>query len=217
MMKKKAVIFDLDGTLWDTSECSSDIWNRVLEGHKEISFRMTPAIASGLMGKTMEEIGKQLFPDLPEDIRRAAIDGFSSEEVRYLRENGAVLFEGVRETIAALADRYDLYIVSNCQDGYVPAFLHAHDLARFFKDFEMSGRTGLDKGSNIRLIMDRNDIVEAVYVGDTQSDEEAARSAGIPFIWAEYGFGAAKSPDAVIRSIAELPALIRTSNLLYTE
>lgn len=48
-------------------------------------------------------------------------------------------------------------------------------MERYFEDIEMSGRTGLDKGKNIRLLMERNHIGQAVYVGDTKGDEKAAR------------------------------------------
>ena len=99
----------------------------------------------------------------------------------------------------------------NCQDGYVPAFLKAHDMGSYFKDIEMSGRTGKDKGHNIRLLMERNGVKNACYVGDTEGDEKAARFAGIPFIWAAYGFGKAQAPDAVIHSITALPALLSRS------
>ena len=156
---RKAIIFDLDGTLWDATGCSVDIWNRVFDKH---------------------------------------------EEVKYLSEHGAVLYDGIEETLSSLEKDYDLYIVSNCQDGYVPAFLHAHKMEHHFKDIEMSGRTGMDKGENIKLLMERNEIENAVYVGDTEGDENAARYAGIQFIWASYGFGQAKSPDKVIGSIKEL-------------
>ena len=57
--------------------------------------------------------------------------------------------------------------------------------------------------------MERNDIKSAVYVGDTEGDEKASRYAGIPFIYAAYGFGKAVSPDAVIKSIEELLYAVR--------
>ena len=201
---KKAIIFDLDGTLWDATGCSVDIWNRVFDKHGKTAIRMTQEISSSLMGKTMPEIGAALFPNMTEEERMSIVNDFGDEEVKYLSEHGANVFDGVEETLSALKKDYNLYIVSNCQDGYVPAFLHAHKMGHHFKDIEMSGRTGMDKGSNIKLLMKRNGIDNAVYVGDTEGDENAARYAGIPFIWASYGFGKAKSPDRVIRSIKEL-------------
>ncbi len=205
-----AVIFDLDGTLWDARDCCCDIWNRVFDKHEDITICMTQELSSTLMGKTMEEIGDILFPEFPVDKRRAITDEAGVEEVEYLKENGAILYLGMKDTICQLAKEYDLYIVSNCQDGYVPAFLKAHDMEPYFKDIEMSGRTGKEKGYNIKLLMERNGIEKACYVGDTEGDEKAARLAGIPFIWAAYGFGTAKAPDAVIQSITDLTALLRT-------
>lgn len=56
----------------------------------------------------------------------------------------------------------------------------------------------------MRLLMERNGIAEAAYVGDTQGDLEAARLAGIPFVWAAYGFG---KPEAwEVRIAPLLPA-----------
>lgn len=204
-----AIIFDLDGTLWDSTGCACDIWNRVLEKHNDISFRMTKEKAELLMGKTMEDIGKILFPELHAEARNAIIDEFGTEEVKYLMENGAILYEGLEEILKLLSRNYKLYIVSNCQDGYVQAFLHAHKLERYFLDIEMSGRTGLDKGNNIKIIMKRNNIKSAVYIGDTEGDEKAARFVGIPFIYAKYGFGKTISPDAIITDINELPECIK--------
>ncbi len=207
-----AVIFDLDGTMWDSTGCACAIWNRVFEKRGDIGFEMTKEKAESLMGKTMEEIGVLLFPDAPEVRRKEIVDEFGEEEVEYLKENGAILYDGLEDTLRMLIGNHELYIVSNCQDGYVPAFLQAHRLGGYFIDIEMSGRTGLDKGSNIRLIMERNDIRRAVYVGDTEGDERAARAAGVPFIYAEYGFGKAVSPDAVISRITELPDCIKKFN-----
>ncbi len=205
---KKSIIFDLDGTLWDSTGCVCAIWNRVLNKYEDISLTITQEIVSKMMGKTMNEIGKTLFPNLTEERRQQIIADFGNEEVNYLSQKGAVLYERLEETLKMLSLDYELYIVSNCQDGYVDAFLHAHQLESYFKDYEMSGRTGLDKGHNIKLIMKRNIIDQAFYVGDTEGDEEASRFAGIPFIYASYGFGQAKNPDMIIHSIKELPKVL---------
>lgn len=204
-----AIIFDLDGTMWDSTGCACDIWNRVLEKHSNIDFRMTKEKAEQLMGKTMEEIDEILFPDFSDELRKSIVDEFGMEEVDYLKENGAVLYDGLEETLKELIHDYKLYIVSNCQDGYVSAFLHAHNLNKYFEDIEMSGRTGMDKGSNIKLIMERNNIQKAIYIGDTEGDEKAAHVANIPFIYAKYGFGKAINPDAIITKITELPDCIK--------
>ena len=156
-------------------------------------------------GKDRGRNGKSVISKLA---WRKTIDGFGNEEVKCLSQKCAVLYEDLEETLKILSLDYNLYIVSNCQEGYVEAFLHAHQLKSYFKDYEMSGRTGLDKGHNIKLIMKRNVIEQAFYVGDTEGDEEASRFAGIPFIYASYGFGKAKNPDMIIHSIKELPKVL---------
>lgn len=206
---KKAIIFDLDGTLWDSTGCACAIWNRVLDQHKEATFHIKQEQVAKLMGKTMTEIGDILFPELSKENRQIILDDFANEEVQYLFENGAILYDEVEQTINSLSKDYDLYIVSNCQDGYVSAFLHAHHLKSYFKDFEMSGRTGFHKEMNIKILMKRNRIQTAVYVGDTEGDEKAAKYAGIPFIYAEYGFGKAIYPSARIKNIKDLPECMK--------
>ena len=52
--------------------------------------------------------------------------------------------------------------------------------------------------------MKNYDITNAVYVGDTQGDYEATLTAGIDFIWADYGFGKPEACAAVIRQFSEL-------------
>ena len=204
----QAIIFDLDGTLWNSADRVCDIWNCVFDKYEDVHLRMTQEVIGTLMGKTMEDIGDILFPELPVKRRWKIVDDFGTEEVKYLYGHGATIYDGLEEALKALSPHYDLYIVSNCQDGYVPAFLHAHKMEAYFKDIEMSGRTGMDKGHNIRLLMERNNIRRAVYVGDTEGDEKASRFAGIPFLWASYGFGTAAAPDAVINAITDLPDVV---------
>ena len=101
-------------------------------------------------------------------------------------------------------NKYDLYIVSNCQAGYIESFIEHYSLQEFFKDFECSGNTGMTKYENINSILKRNNILKAIYVGDTQKDYESAIKNELPFILAEYGFGNCDRYYKKIKDISEL-------------
>ncbi|MEW8993698.1 HAD family hydrolase [Clostridium sp.] len=77
-------------------------------------------------------------------------------------------------------------------------------MKKYFIDFEHPGRTGLTKGENIKLIINRNNLKNPMYVGDTQGDRNAARTAGIPFVYAAYGFGKVEDYDYKIDKFPEL-------------
>ena len=64
--KNLSIIFDLDGTLWNSTGCASDIWNRVLEKHNDISFRITKEKAKAKSeGLTQKEFNDRMNnPDL---------------------------------------------------------------------------------------------------------------------------------------------------------
>ena len=111
-----------------------------------------------------------------------------------MAEYGGILFPGEEEVLASLSGRYRLFIVSNCQDGYIEAFFQAHGLGKYFADFENPGRTGLPKADNIALVVERNGLKRPLYIGDTQGDFDAAAKAGVPFLHAAYGFGQIDRP-----------------------
>jgi phosphoglycolate phosphatase len=202
---KPAVIFDQDGTLWDARRVIYDTWKATFDRHPEITVDADFEYMTSLLGKTIDEIAEILMPGVPLDKRDAIIEEACEEEDSYLWKYGAILYDRLEETLRILREDYDLFIVSNSQDGYIQAFFNSHKLDYLFKDIEMFGRTKLSKGENIRLIMERNGVEKAVYVGDTEGDERSARYAGIPFVYCSYGFGHAKAPDASVRSFAELP------------
>ena len=65
----------------------------------------------------------------------------------------------------------------------------------------------MSKAENIRLLLSRNAIDAAIYVGDTEKDKAAADGAGIPFVHAAYGFGRVPDADWKISTLADLPLL----------
>ncbi len=203
--KRQAILFDLDGTLWDSSAEVLLCWNRVLS---PLGRHITEEEMADLMGLTPREIGDVQFPDLPPAQRYALTDRCLDAEAPYLYERGARLYPGVRETLRLLKRRYFLGLVSNCTEPYALAFLHAHGLTALFDDHETAGRTGLGKGENISLLLRRHRIQRAVYVGDTEKDRTAANAAGLPFLYASWGFGHLVGIQSSAKFFSELPEIV---------
>ena len=202
---KQGILFDLDGTLWDSVACITPAWNRVL---KKFGVSVTTPYLRSLMGKTAEEFAAALLPgEDPTKEGLATVDACCREELIELRLYGGILYPGLRETLEAVKPGRRLYIVSNCQEGYIDAFLDYHGFRDLFDGY-LDHSTGLSKGGNIRLLMEREGLDRAVYVGDTAGDEASAREAGVPFVFAAYGFGRAENPDKTIHSLSQLPGVL---------
>ena len=206
---KHMVIFDLDGTLWDSGDSVGESWNIVIQ-RAGYDLTVTADDLRRNMGKTMNEIADDLFGVLPEKERYELARKCEVFENAYITEHGGRLFEGVRETLKELHETgVIMSIVSNCQEGYIPAFLTSMDMHSYFVDYEEWGRSGLLKADNIRLVMERNGAEKAVYVGDIQKDADASAKAGVPCIWAAYGFGHIDKPAGVLNEFRELPQVLK--------
>ena len=200
------ILFDLDGTLWDAALPITKAWNIVLRRRNFPP--LTLAQLSSYLGKTPEEIAALMLPSLPQSERMRVMDECFQEENDYLSQHGGRLYPHLEETLSLLSQRFGLYIVSNCSHGYIETFWNYHRLKPYFLDMEYAGRTGKSKGQNIRLLMNRNSVRRAVYVGDTLGDLQAAQEARIPFIHAAYGFGSVPPGSPSISSICSLPDVV---------
>ena len=208
-MKDTLLLFDLDGTLWDSASAVAEAWNEIFQREDPSLKPLTVDDIHGVMGMTMKEIGQTLYPDFQSPRRAAVFDECCTYEVEYLYKHCGTLYPDFRSTLEALrAKGYELAVVSNCQLGYIDAFLASSGAAGLFIDYEEWERTGLTKGENIRLVMERNGYKKGIYIGDTKKDREAALQAGIPFIHAAYGFGKVESSDGTIQKLSDLPAEI---------
>lgn len=156
------------------------------------------------MGLQMDDISRKLFPNLDFKTRTKIIKQCFEIEGKYIEEHGGILYKKVEDVLNNLSKKYKLFIVSNCQQGYIEGFFKYHQLENYFLDYEIPSRTGLTKGENIRLIMERNDLTKPVYIGNTEGDLKAARYASIPFVFAKYGFGNVTDYDYVIEKFDDL-------------
>ncbi len=208
------IIFDLDGTLWDSSETVAASWSETvrLSGIPLLrSASFTAEDLRSVMGMTMTDIADKLFPDLSPTRRAELMDRCSQDENNFIAVNGGILYENEEEVLSELSHDKRLFIVSNCQCGYIEAYLEYTGFEKYFSDYLCWGDTGKGKAENIRLLIEKNKCINSVYVGDTRGDYASAEQAGTPFIHAAYGFGtlrASDKPAAVISGLKDLAKVL---------
>lgn len=201
---KKCIIFDVDGTLWNSSEGVIKAGNEIIEKELGIKDYLNQDIMDQVMGLEVNEIAAVYFPWLDHEKGSELVIKCMDNENAYLSKHGGILYDQVESVLKELSKKSDLMIVTNAQKGYVEAMFQAHSIGQYFKDYIEAGETGLPKGKNIQLIMERNGYTEAVYVGDTNKDYEACKEAQIPMIYCAYGFGTVEDYWKKIDSFDEL-------------
>lgn len=205
-MNVESIIFDIDGTLWDSRALVAEGYNMQLgeEGLEE--YFVTAEDLKSLFGKTMTEIADILFVDFGVPERYELMERCMAREDEYLAKVATIeiAYDGVAETLAKLAENHRLFIVSNSQKGYPDLVIEKLGLEKLIEAHLCYGDTGTDKGTTIRTLMEKHEIKSAAYVGDTQGDYEASVNAGIPFIWAAFGFGVPEGYDEKADSFTDL-------------
>ena len=204
-MTFESLIFDIDGTLWDSRALVAEGYNIQLRREGLDHLCVDAETLRPLFGKVMTEIADVLFPDFPLPERYELMDRCMKTENDYLFANECRIgYPGVKETLAELAKRHRIFIVSNSQRGYPELCIEKLGLGDYVLGHMCFGDTGTSKGKTIRTLMARHGIENAVYIGDTQGDLEACREAEVPFIFCAYGLGQADSWDARIEKISDL-------------
>jgi len=203
-----ALIFDLDGTLWDTTHTCADAWNAVLAELGIAHRPMTADDVRAVTGRPHLEGIRLAFPSLSDaDVHRVA-DATARADTLAIAERGGTLYPDVASLLAVLHDRVPLCIVSNCQAGYVETFFEWSGLGACFTDFECWGNTGRDKAENVRRLITRRRLRAPWLVGDTDGDGTAARANGLRFAWAAWGFGTDVRCDRRLDGFGDVPPLL---------
>ena len=209
MEKFDSIIFDLDGTLWNTLDTCVKTLADFKNAHEDIIYDITAEIIQGQMGLPFEENAKKYYGYLGmEKALQYAKEAFE-KNAENLAKYGGTLYPNMQYTMKKLSENFKLCIVSNCMEDYLDAFLNTCGIRECFCDYESQGRTGLSKGENIKLVMQRNNLENAIYVGDTIGDKKAADEAGIPFAYASYGFGEVEEYDYKLNKIDDLLEIVQ--------
>lgn len=208
LISKKAILFDLDGTLWNALDTITEAWNKAMKEHN-LKYSFSLETMKSFMGLTPKETAPLAFKDV--DLNKG-LEYFVlclNEEIKYLRVHPGKLYEDEEEVLKELSKHYPLFIVSNSDKGYIEDYLNAYDFNKYFKDHVCAGDTDLEKWQNILYIKNKYQLEEIIYVGDTKKDLNESIKAGVKFIHASYGFGEIEEEVNKINKLKELPDLIK--------
>ena len=206
-MNYESLVFDIDGTLWDSRALVAEGYNIQLKQEGLAHLCVTAEDLKPLFGKVMTEIADVILATIPEEKRYDLMERCMATENQYLHDNPCEIgYPGVRDTIAQLSKRYRIFIVSNSQCGYPELCTEKLGLTPYVEGHMCFGDTGTSKGKTIRTLMAKHNIGSCAYVGDTQGDYEATVEADVPFIWCTYGFGI---PDAYAEKVDRFEDLLK--------
>ena len=207
----KSLIFDIDGTLWDSRALVAEGYNIQLKAEGYDHLCVDAEVLRPLFGKTMAAIADVILAEIPVPERYGLMERCMDTENKYLAENECKIgYAGVKETLEELKKSYRLFIVSNAQCGYPELCMEKLEISHLFEGHLCYGDTGTEKGETILQLMRRHNIDDAVYIGDTQGDYEATLVAGIPFIWCAFGFGNPDGYAAKLEDFRQLPQLLKS-------
>ncbi len=204
-----SLIFDLDGTLWDASETCAKAWNDLLTQLEITEYIIDAPAIRAVSGLSIDKVFKEHFTFIPENMRAQLLEAYKPKESEYMRKFGGKLYQNVKEVLKELSNHYKLFVVSNCLSGYIENFIALNELQGIFSDHECSGRTGRPKSENITSIVRRNRLNSPVYIGDTIWDFDSATAAGVPFIFAAYGFGEVENAERTVSNFSEIGKLFK--------
>lgn len=206
-MKPGAIVFDIDGTLWDASESSARGFEMALQ-KAGLSDHVLPSTVRKLSGRPWDEIFKALVPSDAQNLPQLKQRMDEAERIA-IEQYGGTFFPYVRETLSSLSKRYPLFIVSNCQDWYLAAFMKWLNAPDTFSDQTCFGITRAPKHEMILSLLDKHTVADALYVGDTCDDFLAAQKAGCRFVQAFYGFDEKIESVQGLNTFADLNGLLQ--------
>ena len=221
-MPAPALIFDLDGTLADTAPDLLGATNAVLAARDRPELDLTSLrhmVGFGARALILQAMEASGAPVTEEDLP-PLVEIFLSHYRDHIAD-GSLLFPGVTETLTALKSQgARLGVLTNKPQELTDLLLPQLDLHGLFAAVYGAGRKGYTK-PDPRIFHDVTSDVgggPAVMIGDSITDLNTARAAGVPCILVSYGFTPVPARDlggdAVIDDFRELPQALRDLKLI---
>ncbi|REJ10986.1 HAD family hydrolase [Halobacillus trueperi] len=219
----KGLIFDMDGTLFQTERILEvsleETFNHLKdrsEWHEETPLQKYREI----MGVPLPTVWKTLLPN-HSDHQRKEINAYFLEKLTLNIQKGkGALYPQVEEVLEALyKEGHSLYIASNGLIDYLRAIVEYYRLDRWVTEtFSIEQIDSLDKTDLVAAIKEKYNFEQGIVVGDRLSDIHAAKKNGLTSVGCRFDFAQedelAKA-DHVIDDFYGLNQVIREIEKMY--
>ena len=202
------VIFDLDGTLYDTEKVSVEALQTALS--KFNISDVTDDEIRGQFGEVTDTIVRNLVPDMGEKFYMSLKEEIKYQEEKLIPKKGE-LYEGIEDMLDELEKNgYDLSICSNGRKKYITIVLETTDIEDYFTHIR-GNVPGKSKADQLGSLLDELNTKTVVMVGDRYHDIEAAKKVGVPSIGVAYGFGReeVESADHIAEDPMDIYEIVR--------
>lgn len=227
-MTKKYILFDLDGTITDSSE---GITKSVQHALKKLGIEENDqAMLRRFIGPPLDESFEKFY-GLDKETALKAVDYYRE---RYsdtgIYEN--VLFDGITDMLAGLKEDGFIVALATCKpEMYVPRILKYFDIEKYFDiavGSELEGGERRHKNQVIdevfnRLMaagltgMDSLEIIksQSIMIGDRKDDILGAKASGIDSMGVRYGFAEEQElelagADYIVEGVADIAEKLKT-------
>ncbi|MCM3617519.1 HAD-IA family hydrolase [Sutcliffiella horikoshii] len=214
----QAIIFDMDGTLFQTDRILELALNDTFEllGEMNIWEKEKPTPIDTyrrIMGVPLPVVWETLLPSHALDVRVAANEIFHEKLIDNIMNGKGALYPKVQEALEYLKEQnIELYIASNGQTPYLQAIVEKYDLMQWISEvFSIDQIESLDKTELVGVIVKKYSIQHGAVVGDRLSDINAAKANGLTAIGCRFDFAQEEEleqADLVISSFEELNNII---------
>lgn len=205
-MKRKLIIFDLDGTLYKTEEVSVPA---LKEAFSQFNIMVSKETILNQFGEPTDQIIENLVPEEKSDMKDQVKKAIIEKESEFIPVK-ATLYDGVEKFLSTLTDHgHKLAICSNGRYDYIERVLETTSIMKYFSSIK-SYTEDKSKADRIKELLLEFPVEDAMMVGDRYHDIEAAANAGVKSVGALYGYGGeeAKKADFVIKEPEDLLSIV---------